>query len=269
MPCVKFTGTIAIACLCALIGSSQSGPERLRFEIASVKPNKDNQGGSIVRTPGGLTATNAEFSRLLEMAFQTRLIDLSRVPDSLRSERFDIIAKAAGKISGDQYWQMLQTLFEDRFQLHYHHETRQAQIYALVLANKEKGLGPQMSPSTDADCPVNPNGSNFCGVSARPGLMVGQRVSMSRIARELSAFAGRPVENQTGMTGAFDFQLTWTPDEFRSEDGRPKTLNGIPMDSAGPSFFPAVREQLGLQLESQKGQIDMLVIDAAQQPSEN
>ncbi len=262
-------GTMAIACFAAWSCWSQSRPERLQFEVASIKPNRDNQGGSIVRTPGGLTATNAEFSRLVEMAFQTRLIDLSHVPDSLRSQRFDIVAKAAGKISGDQYWQMLQALLEDRFQLEYHHETRQAQIYVLVVANPAKGLGPKISPSIDAGCPVNPNGSNFCGVSARPGLMIGQRVPMTRIARELSAFAGQPVEDHTSLEGAFDFQLTWTPDEFRSEDGRPKLLNGIPTDPAGPSFFPAVRQQLGLRLESQKGQIDMLVIDAAQQPSEN
>ncbi len=90
----------------------------------------------MVRTPGGLTATNTEFSNLLEMSFQTRLIDLSRVPDSLRSQRFDIIAKAAGKISGDQYWEMLQTLLEERFKLAFHREIKDAQVYALIIANK-------------------------------------------------------------------------------------------------------------------------------------
>ena len=99
--------------------------------------------------------------------------------------------------------------------------------------------------------------------------MIGQRVSMARIARELSAFAGRPVQDQTGLAGSFDFRLTWTPDEYISEDGRVKTVNGVPFDSSGPSFFPAIRQQLGLKLESQKGQIEMLVIDAATQPSEN
>jgi uncharacterized protein (TIGR03435 family) len=99
--------------------------------------------------------------------------------------------------------------------------------------------------------------------------MIGQRVSTARIARELSAFAGRQVQDQTGLTGAFDFRLAWTPDEYISEDGRVKTLNGVPLDSSDPSFFSAIREQLGLKLESQKGRIEMLVIDAAEQPSEN
>jgi uncharacterized protein (TIGR03435 family) len=194
---------------------------------------------------------------------------LTNSAERLRSERFDVVAKAGRKINGDQYWQMLQTLLEERFQLKYHYETKQAQIYVLILADKEKGLGPKISASIDANCPVDPNGSNFCGVSSRPGLMIGQHVPMARVARELSTFAGRPVQDQTGLTGSFDFQLTWTPNEYLSEDGRAKTLNGIPLDSSGPSFFPAIRDQLGLRLASQKGQIDMLVIDAAEQPSDN
>jgi hypothetical protein len=73
------------------------------------------------------------------MAFQTQLIDLSRVANSLRSQKSDIVAKASGKISGDQYWRMLQTLLEDRFNLRYHHETKEALVYALILASH--GLG--------------------------------------------------------------------------------------------------------------------------------
>src|ERR1051325_1962712 len=81
-----------------------------KFDVASVRLNKDAAGGSIVRSPEGLTAHNAEFSRLIEMAFQTRLTDLSQVPEPLRSARFDIAAKAGRKISGDEYWEMLRSL---------------------------------------------------------------------------------------------------------------------------------------------------------------
>jgi uncharacterized protein (TIGR03435 family) len=132
------TGRVQVAILLTGAGLSRSAYAQapLKFEVASVKPNVSGAGAEMVRTPGGLTATNTEFRNLLEMAFQTRLIDLSRVPDSLRSQRFDIVAKAAGKISGDQYWEMLQTLLEDRFKLAFHRETKDAQVYALVLAKK-------------------------------------------------------------------------------------------------------------------------------------
>jgi uncharacterized protein (TIGR03435 family) len=110
---------------------------RLEFDVASVRVNQDGIGGAIIRTPGGLNATNAPFDLLLQMAFQTRMIDLSGVPASLRAERFDIAAKAADKISGDQYWQMLQALLEDRFKLRHHRETKDADVFALAT----KGAG--------------------------------------------------------------------------------------------------------------------------------
>jgi uncharacterized protein (TIGR03435 family) len=256
---VAAIATIAVLCVRA---------ERLEFELASVRPGQDVRGGSIARTPGGLIARNAAFSTLIEMAFQTKRLDLSALPDSLRSQPFDIVAKASGKISGDQYWAMLQALLEDRFHLKYHRETKDAQIYALIFA-KGKNLGPKIQRSVHPDCPVNPRVADFCGVQPRPGLMIGQRVSMARIARELSPFAGRPVQDQTTLTGSFDFRLTWTPDQFRSDDGKVAYLNGAPIDTAGPSFFTAIQEQLGLKLESQKGQVEILVIDHAESPSEN
>jgi len=249
---------------------AQSG--RREFDVASVRPSKEGVGGGggLARTPGGLTATGYEFRNLLEMAYQTRQIEFARVPDSLRSARFDITAKASGRISGDQYWEMLQTLLEDRFKLAYHRETKDAQVYALTLAKRGGDLGPKLSRSKDPDCPVNPDGANFCGVNPRPGLISGQRVPMTRIARELSPFAGRPVLDETRLTGAFDFQLTWTPDQSLSNgDGDKLNKAGITIDPIGPSFFSAIQEQLGLKLESKKGQIEILVIDRAEPPGEN
>jgi uncharacterized protein (TIGR03435 family) len=266
---MRFIAFAFVGILCAqLTGWSQPRAGRPEFDVASVKLNRDGIGGSLVRTPGGLTATNAGFDRLIEMAFQTHLFDLSAVPEPVRSGRFDIVARAGSKISGDQYWEMLRSLLEDRFKLKYHHETKDAQVYALILA-KKSGFGPKISLSADPDCPASPSGSTFCGVSVRAGLMIGQRVSMPRIARELSPFADRPVQDHTGLTGSFDFQLTWTPDLNVSGDGGPKLLNGTPLDTSGPSFFSAIKEQLGLKLESQRGRIEVLVVDRAEQPSDN
>ncbi len=267
---VRLIVIASIAFLCDLQASrAQQSSTRRAFDVASVKPGQDTEGGSIARTPGGLTARNAPFSILVEMAFQTKLLDLSRVPEPLRSEHFDIVAKAAGKIGGDQYWEMLRSLLEDRFQLRYHRETRDGKIYALVVAKTASGLGPKINRSAEAECPANPSGANFCGVAPRPGFMLGQRVPMTRIASELSPFAGRPVQDETGLAGAYDFQLTWTPDQFRSAGGKLVYLNGSPIDPSGPSFFTAVAEQLGLKLESKQGRIETLVIDHAESPSEN
>jgi uncharacterized protein (TIGR03435 family) len=258
---------IVLACIGATLGAPQTG--RREFDVASIKRTTDESGGSILRSPGGLTATDTEFSRLLEMAFQTRLLDLSRVPDSLRSQHFDISARAAGRISGDQYWEMLQTLLDDRFKLKYHRDTKDSQLYVLIPAKTGAARGPKLIPSADAECPMNATSSSFCGVSAIPGSMVGQRVTMARIARELSPFAGRPVQDRTGLAGSFDFTLIWTPVQNSSNDGGSKLLNGTPLDSSRPDFFSAVREQLGLKLESSKGRVEILVIDHAESPAEN
>jgi uncharacterized protein (TIGR03435 family) len=112
------TGRVQVAILLTGAGLSRSAYAQapLKFEVASVKPSMSADGAPFVRTSGGLTAT-ADLDLLLEMAFQTRLIDLSKVPDSLQSQRFEIVAKAAGRISGDQYWEMLQTLLEEQFKL--------------------------------------------------------------------------------------------------------------------------------------------------------
>jgi uncharacterized protein (TIGR03435 family) len=99
--------------------------------------------------------------------------------------------------------------------------------------------------------------------------MIGQRVTMVRLARELSAFTDRPVQDQTGHSGSFDFQLTWTPDENVSTDGRRKLLNGAALDASGPTPYAAVQEQLGLRFQATRGQIEVLVIDHAEQPGEN
>lgn len=236
------------------------------FEVASIRRAADSNGGSISRTSGGLTAHGVPFRTLLEMAYQTRQIDLSRVANSLLSQRFDITATAAKKIEGDQHWEMLRVLLEDRFKLRYHRETREDQLYALIRSKKGTELGPSLNRSTESDCPARPSSNDFCGIKTITGLMLGQRVSMARLALDLSLFAGHPVQDQTGLRELFDFQLKWTPDPYG--DNVP-LLNGVPINVVGATFRGALQEQLGLQLESRRDMIETLIIDHVEEPSEN
>jgi uncharacterized protein (TIGR03435 family) len=82
----------------------------------------------------------------------------------------------------------------------------------------------------------------------------------------LSPFTGCPVQDRAGLAGDWDFQLEWTPDRAGSNSGGVELLNGIPLDSPGPSVFSAVREQLGLKLEPGTGAAEILVIDSATEP---
>jgi len=97
---------------------------------------------------------------------------------------------------------------------------------------------------------------------------------MARLAEMLSPRAGRLVQDDTDLSGTYDVDLRWTPDELRERllrsDLPPGTLpqfNGVTLDPNGPGLFTALQEQLGLKLEAARGRADVLVIDSVQQPS--
>ncbi len=234
-----------------------------RFDVASIRVNTSRVGEDLSRTPAGLTATNIELATFVTMAFQTTQIDWSHIPESIRSERYDIVARASGKLSGDQYWEMCQTLLADRFRLKFHRITKDSPVFALIFA-KNGTRGPKLTPSQDADCPANPSLTNFCGVRGGFGTLLGQRVPIARIAKELTPISGRPVQDRTGLTGAFDFELKWAPEQLDTDGIK---LNGLVV--SGPPFATALEEQLGLKLRAEKGQIEVLVIDQLEKPTEN
>ena len=95
--------------------------------------------------------------------------------------------------------------------------------------------------------------------------------TLAQFANAIGMFVGRIVVDKTGLTGNYDFNLTWTPDNMpQRPPGAPEPLiNGNPIDPNGPSIFTAVQEQLGLKLDSQKGPVSVLVIDRAEHPTEN
>ena len=90
--------------------------------------------------------------------------------------------------------------------------------------------------------------------------------SFGQFANTLGMFVGRVVVDHTGLAGAYDFNLTWTPDNMPN---RPPGAPEVPIDPNGPSIFTALQEQLGLKLDSQKGPVSVLVIDRAEHPDEN
>ena len=94
------------------------------------------------------------------------------------------------------------------------------------------------------------------------GELSSQGVKIAALAQSLSNAVGRPVIDKTGLTGDYSYELKWTPDEGQG-GAAPSS------DANGPSIFTALQEQLGLKLESQKGQVDSLVIDHAEKASEN
>lgn len=258
---VRFCMRACILFLLASLGTAQT-----TFEVASVKPNLSGaQGGSVRLTPGGrLVAQNAPMRMLITAAYDVRDFQLLGGPAWMASERFDIEAKAAGNPSQDQISQMLQALLAERFQLMVHRETRELPIYRLMVA---KG-GSKLQAAKAGECtPMVPPPARFDPATLRPcggfnnnvGMMLGGRVAMAKLASGLSRTLGRTVVDETGLSGSYDIELRWTPD-----DAQP-----APDSAAPPSFFTAIQEQLGLRLESGRGPVEVLVVDRVERPTGN
>jgi uncharacterized protein (TIGR03435 family) len=149
---------------------------------------------------------------------------------------------------------MMQSLLADRFKLTVHQETKEMPIYALVVAKNSPKLQPSKAEETE-----------FGGSR---GQFLCQKVPMSMLAGQLRRLLGRPVHDETGLTGEYDFKLEWTPDEPPANAGTAEARTAPP-DRTGPSIFTALQEQLGLRLESRKGVVVVLVVDRVERPSEN
>jgi uncharacterized protein (TIGR03435 family) len=208
---------------------------------------------------------------------------LKQLPTWVTEERYDIQARAQGNPGKDQMRLMMRSLLAERFKLAMHEETREVTVAELVAA-KEGRLGPniQRHPA-NSSCPLDADPSVaapddrfplLCGgIVPMPPNTAGRirfgarNVTMEFIAKSLSGGAGseRPLLDRTGLGGAFDFSLEWTP-EIR---GPVKPGVEAQLDQSGPTFEQALREQLGLKLVAKKGSQSVLVLDHVERPSEN
>jgi uncharacterized protein (TIGR03435 family) len=230
--------------------------------------------------PGGrFIATNIPLQFLIENAYRIKDFQLSGAPPWLKSERYDIEAKAEGNLTFDAMLPMLQTLLEDRLQLKFHRETKELPIYALTIAKAGKlheaegecGPRPATPPPLPepGKLPTPPCGGFFIV----PGRLSGQKVAIGQLIDALSRFTNRVVLDKTGLSGKYDINLEYTPDQGQLQPPPGPPPPGMPplpaIDPNGPSLFTVLQEQLGLKLESQKGPVEIMVIDHVERPSEN
>ena len=263
-------------------------PRGPAFEVASVKPNQSGGLGIQVDTPGTdrFTATNIPLRDLIRFAYDVQDIRLVGGPDWIRSERFDIVAKAeqpfpAWGTDGPPMALLLMTrmLLVERFGLVVHQETRDLPVFALVVARDDRKFGPEITASK-LDCesqaqarrggpppaPATPD-QPTCGMRIAPGRMVMGGTPMAQFATVLSNFVQRVVLDRTQLAGAFDFRLSWTPERLPQGPPPPGAPPLPAVDPNGPSLFAALQEQLGLKLESTRAPLDVLVIDRVERPT--
>ncbi len=203
-------------------------------------------------------------------------VQIVGAPSWIESTRYRINAKAEGNPSVRiMRGPMLQSLLEDRFRLKTHLETRSVPAFALTIAKGGPKLHPAQSGCTPVDrerpIVIQPGDKQLCGgppvgfiTTASSNTLDAHNVSLDELSQILASLLGRPVLNQTQVSGQFDVDLAFLPDA--STPGL--TLRGIdPYD--GASIFTAVQEQLGLRLESVRGPGEFLVIDGIERPTGN
>jgi len=234
---------------------------RLEFEVASIRPSKPGaDGGGIKPLPGGQTyvATNIPVKVMIKLMFHLNDRQISGDPGWLETDLYDVEAKADRSHNIDELHVMFQNLLADRFRLRFHKETRMLPAYELVVDKSGAKLTENKSPE-HFDIPVRPTGF---------GNLEATHCSMSYFSWILSQMLDRPVLDQTGLTQFYDFKLEWTPELPPGLAARPDAAANLPPTN-GPDIFTALREQLGLKLESHKGPVEVMIIDHVERPSEN
>jgi uncharacterized protein (TIGR03435 family) len=262
------------------------------FDVVSIKPHQDEDmtriGIRFNTTPDGLSFKGGSLDMLLHFAFGVPRNQLLNEPGWVKSSRFDVEAKVAPEdaprleaLTRQQRWTMLIPALEDRCHLKFHHENRELQVYTLVVASGGSKLKP--SNPTDSD-PTKPGPTGQAQAVRTPmtmsisekGMMIkGHDATMESLVEMLTQQIGVTVQDNTGLTGKYDYTLSWMPDEDSWHlmglpiPGPPPEGSEPSQQPAGPSIFTAIEEQLGLKLEPRKAPVEVFVIDHVEQPSPN
>ena len=281
---------LAVLLVFAGLGQNDARP---RFEVAAIKSCGDaapgeRGGGPTAFSPDRVTINCQILKGLIQQAYiahanggtdQTAVLrtPIEGGPDWITYERYLISAKAPAETTQSMMMgPLLQTLLEDRFKLQIRRLTREIPTWDLVVA---KG-GPKLTPFEEGSCvraavslppappAALPAGQRRChDVTQFKGTSVvldAEGLTLDELATlHLFLAAGRPVTNRTGLTGRFTLRMEYAPPEGTR-------LNGAELpESAAPSIFTALQEQLGLRLESTKGSGEYLVVDHVERPTEN
>ena len=236
------------------------------FTVATIKPSSPGapRGGYGFRGQD-VTTTNVTVNWLIKLAYNVHARQISGGAAWLDSEKYDIVGRpdTPGQPSRDQMKLMIQKLLADRFQLKFHTEKRELPVYAMVVLK----TGAKITVSSG-----DPHAFPGIGFAQGPGVvsLVGRNTGLDGVANGLqSNILDKPVVNQTGLTGRYDFTLRFTPDPTQVANFGPLAPGNAADVDAPPDIFTAFQQQLGLKLQSTKAAVDVIVIEKIERPSPN
>ena len=232
------------------------------YEVATIKPSRPEERKQVAVQGTRLVTMDTSLVDLMMFAYGVHQLQIAAGPEWIRAEKFDLVMQPnlPGRASTAQMRSMLQKLLADRFQLGFHHAQAELPVYRIVQA---KG-GAKLTPTS-----AEASAQNTAAIRFDEGGMTVRDATLPEFARLMQRYVAldRPIVDHTGLTGKFDFTLSWTPDSSQF-DGRPP-WPAKDDATAPPSLYTAIQEQLGLKLEPAKELADTLVIDHVQRPSDN
>ena len=235
------------------------------FEVATIKSSNAEEHRKFFRfSPDHFEGVNETVADMITFSYGVHRNQIVDAPVWTESEKFDISAKpdTEGRPSLPQWKTMVQKLLTDRFKLSFRRNQRELAVYVLSVGPAGAKL---------ADSQGDPKGLPGIGFQRRVGDLGAFNVSMADFINFMTRNAGldRPILDQTGLTGKYDFKLSWTPDDAQSSSAAPDVPR--PSDDANPPppLYTALQEQLGLKFSAAKALAEVLVIDHVEKPSEN
>jgi len=239
------------------------------FDVATIKPN--NSGATSLQ---GLTingrdfkTVNSSLADLIKFAYNVQIKQIVGAPDWIDKDRYDI----AGTPDQDgapnivQLRTMIKKLLTDRFQLKFHNEQREMSAFVLSVGKD----GPKLKPTQ-----LSGSLGSLPNIGMRPGPSGPIMVLANATISDLTAFLqllvlDRPVVDHTGLTGRYDINVAFTPDDSLFNGHMPpfpKIADGV---EPAPSLFDAFQQQIGLKLTAEKTQVDVIAVDHVEKPSAN
>jgi len=254
---------LRLAAIALLILAQDAALPRPAFEVTAIRRNtsRETTGGGGYVSYGRFRMTNVDVRTLMRIAYQLdRELAPSQIvdgPEWMDADTWDITAKTGPEFADKPAGRMMvtrrllvQSLLEDRFKLKAHRDSRELERYVLVRARPAGELGPQLRPSRNCS-PADP----ACAVLVAPGRFSAGRVPLAALVNDMAgSVLKRVIVDRTGLNGIYDLSLEWSPDASATDKS---------------SIFIALQEQLGLKLESERGPVDVVVIDHVERPVED
>ena len=234
------------------------------FDVATIKPNPSGAPSIQGLTLQGrhLVVKNGSLNDLVTFAYSLHVKQVVNGTGWMDNDRYDIdaVPDQPGTPNVNQMRTMVRKLLADRFALKFHNEKRDLSAYVLAAGKTGQKLTPTQIQG------INP------GFGASPGT---GGLTMHLVNGTMNDFTSflqmlvldKPVVDQTGISGRYDCNVTFTPDQTQFNGNAPKLPASDVPDA--PDLFTAIQQQLGLKLAAEKTAVDVLVIDHVEKPSAN